>query len=64
MDALGESLLKTLGSDLLDLLGDLGGAGCVGLALGGAGVVDGVGEVVLDGLGGLVLNGVRDWRSC
>ena len=63
MDALGESLLKTLGCGLLNDLGDLGGAGCVRLALGATGVVDGVWELVLETLGGLFLDLARDWEG-
>ena len=60
MDGLWESLLKTLGSGLLDDLWDLGVASGVGLAGGGAGVVDFVWEVVLEALGGVLLDGLGD----
>jgi hypothetical protein len=60
VDALRESLLESLGDGLLECLGDLAGAGGVGLALVAAGVVNGVGEVVLDRLGGVLLDGARN----
>ena len=60
MDGLWESLLKTLGSGLLDDLWDLGVASGVGLAGGAAGVVDLVWEVVLEAGWGVLLDGLRD----
>ena len=60
MDGVGESTLQLFWDSLLNSLGDNAVTSSMTLGARGAGIVEGIGDVLLDALGELVLSSLRN----